>query len=395
MTFEAHLRRALDALTRDSLLRTPRVHESAHAPELLIQGARLINLCSNDYLGLASDPAIARAASEALLEHGLGAGAARLVTGTHALHRRAEARLARYTGKASALLFSTGYAANLGAVQALASQDDVIFSDALNHASLIDGARLSRARVLVYRHADPEHLAELLAAHRAQHRGALVLTESLFSMDGDTAPLTELRALCDRYDAGLYVDEAHAIGVLGPSGRGLCAELAVHADVLMAGLGKAFGCSGAFIAGSTELTTLLENRARSFVFSTAAPHALAAATITACDLVEQADDRRARLHMNALQLREQLTTFGYTILPGPGPIIPAIVGSPEAVMTLSRSLFERGVFVQGIRPPTVPAGTSRLRITPIATHSQAQLDRALEAFAALRPADGSIPPFHG
>lgn len=395
MSFEGHVRRALEALTRDSLLRAPRVHEAAHAPELLIHGARVINLCSNDYLGLAADPAIARAAADAMNEHGLGAGAARLVTGTHAYHRRAEARLARYVGKPSALLFSTGYAANIGAVQALVGRDDVIFSDALNHASLIDGARLSRARVIIYRHADPEHLAELFAAHRAEHRVALVITESLFSMDGDTAPLRELRALCDRYGAGLYVDEAHAIGVLGPSGRGLCAELSVHADALMAGLGKAFGCTGAFVAGSTDLTALLENRARSFVFSTAAPHALAAAAITACDLVEQADDRRARLAANALHIREQLTNFGYSVLPGHGPIVPAIIGSPDAVMALSRSLFERGVFVQGIRPPTVPAGTSRLRITPIATHSEAQLTRALDAFAALRPVDVPLPPFHG
>jgi 8-amino-7-oxononanoate synthase len=394
VTFEAHLRRALDALTRDALLRTPRVHEAAHAPELLIQGARVINLCSNDYLGLAADPVIARAAADALLEHGLGAGAARLVTGTHALHRRAEARLARFMHKASALLFSTGYAANVGAVQALLGRDDVIFSDALNHASLIDGARLSRARVIIYRHADPEHLAELLAAHRAQHGVAVVITESLFSMDGDTAPLPELRALCDRYDAGLYVDEAHALGVLGPSGRGLCAELDVHADVLMGGLGKAFGCSGGFIAGSADLIALLENRARSFVFSTAPPHALAAAAIAACDVVEQADDRRQRLAANAVQVRDQLTRLGYRVLPGRGPIIPAIIGSPDAVMQLSRSLFERDVFVQGIRPPTVPAGTSRLRITPIATHSDAQLSRALGAFAALRPPSAALPPSH-
>jgi len=389
LSFEAHLRSALDALQRASLLRSPRVHEAAHAPELLIHGTRVVNLCSNDYLGFAADPTIARAASVALLEHGLGAGASRLITGTHALHRRAEARLARYVGKASSLLFSTGYAANVGTVQALLGSGDVIFSDALNHASVIDGARLSRARVIVYRHADHEHLAQLLAAHRAQYRVALVITESLFSMDGDLAPLAELRALCDRYHTGLYVDEAHALGMLGPQGRGLCAELSIHADVLVGTLGKAFGCSGAFVAGSTELTTLLENRARSFVFSTAAPHALAAAAITACDLVEQADERRAQARVNALRVREQLTSFGYNVPSGRGPIIPAIIGEPEAVMALSRALFERGVFVQGIRPPTVPAGTSRLRITPIATHTEAQLTRALDAFAELNPAHAS------
>jgi len=384
VSFEAHLRRALDALTADTLLRTPRVHEAAHAPELLIAGSRVINLCSNDYLGLAADPSIARATADALLEHGLGAGASRLVTGTHALHRRAEVRLARYVDKPSALLFATGYAANVGAVQALVGKDDVIFSDALNHASLIDGARLSRARVIIYRHADPEQLAQLLAQHRAHYRAALVITESLFSMDGDLAPIAELRALCDHYDAGFYVDEAHALGVLGPKGQGLCAELSVHADVLVGTLGKAFGCSGAFVAGSAELTTLLENRARSFVFSTAAPHALAAAIVTACELVEHADERRAQLLANALHLREQLASFGYNVPSGRGPIIPAIIGAPDAVMSLSRALFERGVFVQGIRPPTVPAGTSRLRITPLATHTPAQLERALAAFAALR-----------
>jgi 8-amino-7-oxononanoate synthase len=385
VSFEAHLRRAIDSLTRDALLRTPRVHAATQGAELLIDGSRLINLCSNDYLGLASDPALARAAADALAEHGLGAGSSRLVTGTHDLHRRAEARLARYVGKAAALLFATGYSVNVGSLPALASKDDVIFSDALNHASIIDGARLSRAHVIIYRHGDAEHLTELLAAHRADYRAALVATESLFSMDGDVAPLAELRTLCDRFDAGLYVDEAHALGVLGPDGRGLCAELGVTPDALVGTLGKAFGCSGAFIAGSSDLITLLENRARSFVFSTAAPHALAAAAIIACDLVEQARDRRSRVLANALHVREQLTSFGYTIPSGRGPIIPAIVGPADAAMALSRGLFERGVFVQGIRPPTVSAGTSRLRITPIATHTDAQLTRALEAFDELKP----------
>jgi len=385
VTFEAHVRRALDALTRDALLRVPRVHEASQAAELLIGGSRLINLCSNDYLGLAADPALARAAADALHEHGLGAGASRLVTGTHDLHRRAEARLARYVGSPSALLFATGFAANIGSVPALAGKDDVIFSDALNHASLIDGARLSRARVIIYRHGDAQHLEELLGLHRAAYRAALVITESLFSMDGDLAPLVDLRALCDRFDAGLYVDEAHALGVLGPDGRGLCAAHGVTPDALVGTLGKAFGCSGAFVAGSADLITLLENRARSFVFSTAAPHALAAAAIVACDLVEQAAERRRRLLANALHVREQLTSFGYRVPAGLGPVIPAIVGSAEGVMALSRALYERGIFVQGIRPPTVPAGTSRLRITPIATHTDAQLGRALEAFAALAP----------
>ncbi len=386
VTFDAHIRRALDALQNAGLLREPRTIESAQGPELRIAGQRVLNLCSNNYLGFADDPALARAASEALIEHGFGATASRLITGTHALHRAAEQRLARFLAKPSALLFSTGYAANVGALQALAARDDLVLSDSLNHASLIDGARLSRARIAIYRHLDHEHAAELLAEHRAQHRAAIVITESLFSMDGDAAPLLELRALCDRYDAGLLVDDAHAIGVLGPNGRGLCAEQGVRPDVLIGTLGKAFGASGAFVAGSADLVQLLENRARSFVFSTAAPHALAAAAIVACDLVEQADDRRATLLRHAERLRVGLVEAGYETRPGRGPIVPALIGAPEETMAISRALFDRGVFVQGIRPPTVPAGTSRLRLTPMATHTEAQIEQALDALRACRGA---------
>jgi 8-amino-7-oxononanoate synthase len=384
MTFETQLRDRLHALEREGLLRVPRIHAAAQAPELLIEGRRVLNLCSNNYLGFADDPSIARAAIEVLSEHGIGTGAARLITGTHTLHRSAEQRLARYVEKPAALLFSSGYAANVGTVQALVGKDDLVLSDALNHASLIDGARLSRARVLVYRHADAEHAAELLAAHRAQHRVALVITETLFSMDGDCAPVSALRAACDRYDAGLYVDEAHAIGVLGPRGRGVCAELDVLPDVFVGTLGKAFGTSGAFVAGSEALCGLLENRARSFVFSTAAPHALAAASIVACDRVERADDRRAALATHAARLRSELVNLGYNVPAGFGPIVPAVIGDPATTMALSRALFEQGIFVQGIRPPTVPAGTSRLRITPMATHSEAQISRALEALRSAR-----------
>jgi 8-amino-7-oxononanoate synthase len=384
MSFEADLRDRLHALDRDGLLRVPRSHAAAQAPELLIDGRRVLNLCSNNYLGFADDLTIARAAIDVLSEHGVGAGASRLITGTHALHRAAEQRLARFVQKPAALLFSSGYSANVGAVQALVGREDLVLSDAFNHASLIDGSRLSRARVLIYRHGDAEHAAALLAEHRAQHRTALVVTDALFSMDGDAAPLVALRAACDRYDAGLYVDEAHSIGVLGPSGRGLCAELEVQPDVFIGTLGKAFGTSGAFVAGSEALCRLLENRARSFVFSTAAPHALAAAAMVACDSVERADERRAKLAAHAARLRSALVNFGYNVPTGFGPIVPAVIGEASTVMAVSRALFEHGVFVQGIRPPTVPAGTSRLRITPIATHSDAQIDQALSALRSVR-----------
>lgn len=379
------LQDALATLERQGLLRTPRVILGGHGPELLLDGRRVLDLCSNNYLGLADDPRIAAAAIQAIGEAGLGAAASRQISGTSDLHRVAEARLASFVQLPAATLFSTGFAANAGAIPALLDADSLVLSDRLNHASLIDGCRLSRARVLVYDHLDCDHLEQLLRTHRPQHARVLVTTESLFSMDGDIAPLGELRALCDRYEAGLYVDEAHAIGVLGPRGRGLCAAASIAPDVLVGTLGKAFGVSGAFVAGASPLIRLIENRARSFVFSTATPAALAAATTVATDLVEEADDRRAQLAAHAIHLRRELSAGGYQVAPGTSAIIPALIGDPAATMRLSADLFEAGVFVHGIRPPTVPAGTSRLRITPIATHSDEQLERALAAFRACAP----------
>jgi len=310
----------------------------------------------------------------------VGASASRQICGTGTLHRAAETRLAAFVGLPSAALFSSGYAANVGAIPALLEPDSLILSDRLNHASLIDGCRLSRARVLVYEHLDCDHVERLLRAHRGEHPTALLVTESLFSMDGDLAPLAALRALCDRYETGLYVDEAHALGVLGPSGRGACAQARIQADVLVGTLGKAFGASGAFVAGAPPLVRLVENRSRSFVFSTASPVALAAAVIAATDAVEAADDRRAQLAAHAIHLRAGLETAGYTVSRGTSAIIPVVIGDPTTTMRLSADLLAAGVFVHGIRPPTVPAGTSRLRITPIATHSRRQLETALASF---------------
>jgi 8-amino-7-oxononanoate synthase len=281
------------------------------------------------------------------------------------------------------LLFGSGYAANVGTIQALLGPGDAIFSDALNHASLIDGCRLSRARVHIYRHADPEHLSAMLRAHRPQARAALVVSESLFSMDGDVPPLRDIAALARSHEAGLLVDEAHALGVLGPEGRGLCTAEDVDADLRVGTLGKAFGLSGAFIAGDPEVLHLIQNRARSFVFSTAPPPALAAAAVAAADLVEEADAARATLRRHAARLREGLSASGYHVLDGAGPIIPILVGDAARTMALSGALLERGVFVHGIRPPTVPPGTSRLRVTPMATHSDEQIEAALDAFADL------------
>lgn len=380
MSFDEHIARALQRLERDHLLRAPRVVAGPQGPELCIDGRTVIGLCSNDYLGIAADPRLAEPTCAALARAGLGSGASRHICGTSELHHEAERRLARFVGRPRALLFSSGYAANVGSLQALMGPRDVIFSDALNHASLIDGCRLSRATVHVYRHADPEHLQALLSAHRSHHENALVVSESLFSMDADEAPLPALRELADGHDAGLLLDEAHALGVLGPGGRGLAAAAGITPDLLVGTLGKAFGCSGAFVAASAPTAQLIENRARSYVFSTAPPPALAAATLAATDLVAQADDRRARVLAHAARLRDELSRLELRVLPGRAPIIPVIVGDARRTTELSARLLEQGVFVHGIRPPTVAPGTSRLRVTPIATHTDAQLDRALDAF---------------
>jgi 8-amino-7-oxononanoate synthase len=382
MDFDDHIRGALDDLEQRGLLRTPRVVHGPHGPEIELDGRTVLSLCSNDYLGLAVHPAIQAAASAALDQVGFGAGASRQISGTSELHRTLERELASFVGLPAALLFATGYAANVGALQALLGRADALFSDSLNHASLIDGARLSRARVFVYRHRDLEHLAALLAEHRASHGNALIASESVFSMEGALADLPALRALADRHRCGLLVDEAHALGVLGPNGRGLCARQNVPVEVLVGTLGKAFGCAGAFVAGAHDTVRLIENRARSYVFSTAPPPVQAAAALAAVPLVLGADERRARVLAHAARLRSGLRELGYRVASGETPIVPILVGPADRTMALSAALLERGIFVHGIRPPTVPPDTCRLRVTAMATHSDEQIELALAAFAS-------------
>lgn len=365
-------------------MREPRTISGPQGPTVLIEGREVVCLCSNNYLGLAQHPAIAAAAATASTQLGFGAAASRHVSGSMDLHLEAERRLARFAQTERALLFATGFAANTGAIQALADAGVVIFSDELNHASLIDGCRLSRARVIRFRHRDPEHLASQLREHRAAAPAAIVITESVFSMDGDLAPLRALRELCNRHDAGLLVDEAHALGVYGPSGRGLCAREGVVPDVIIGTLGKAFGTAGAFVAGASELIRLVENRARSYIFSTAPSPSLAAAAIAATELVEQAEPARRALFERASGLRAGLTQLGYQLTAGESPVLPVIIGPAEATMAISARLLEQGVFVHGIRPPTVAPGTSRLRVTPMATHTAEHIGQALEAFRRAR-----------
>jgi 8-amino-7-oxononanoate synthase len=392
MSFRDHVRSALIAHAEAGLMRSPRAVTGPQGPMIRVDGKLAVCLCSNNYLGLASHPAIAQAAIDSLRELGFGAAASRHISGSMDLHRAAEVRLASFVALPEALLFSSGYAANVGAIQALASVPGTqLFSDELNHASLIDGCRLSRAEVHVYRHADPEHLTQLLRAERKPRVAGLILTESVFSMDGDLAPLPELRDLARQFDCGLVVDEAHALGVLGPHGRGHSAASGVIPDVLIGTLGKAFGTAGAFVAGDSETIRWVANRARSYIFSTAPSPSLAAAALAATELVEAADPARAQLQAHAARLRSELQALEFHVQAGQTPILPVIVGASDATMALSARLLEHGVFVHGIRPPTVAPGTSRLRVTAMATHTEAQLETAIAAFRAVAPGARPAP----
>ncbi len=339
-----------------------------------LRGASVVSFCSNDYLGLASHPAVREAAAESARRSGFGAGASRLVAGDLPEHRALENALADLVALPAALLFPSGYQANLGVITALAAPEDLIASDAANHASIVDGCRLSRARIAVYAHADGAAAARALATPGVFRR-RLIVTESLFSMDGDIAPLAALAALAHQHDASLIVDEAHALGVMGPCGRGLCAAAAVTPAALVGTLGKAFGAAGGFVAGGPELRAWLVNRARTFLFTTAPPPPVAAAAAAAVEIARGSDGdvRRTRLQQHGARLRAA------TAVSGTGPIWPVIIGADAAALAASAFLSARGLFVQAIRPPTVPEGTARLRVTLSAEHTSAQVDALARA----------------
>jgi 8-amino-7-oxononanoate synthase len=375
----------LDALAAKGLRRSLETIGPRQGPVVEVDGRRLVNLCSNDYLGLAADPRLRRAAADAALEDGAGAGALRLVAGDLPIHRRLEARLAAWKGAEAALLFNSGYHANAGVPPALVGRDDAIFSDVLNHASIVDGCLLSRAEHVRYRHVDVDELADLLA--RSTARRKLVVTDSVFSMDGDAAPLRELASVCDRHGAMLYVDEAHAAGVLGPTGAGLAEALGVteRIDVHMGTLGKALGAFGAYVAGSRALSDLLVSRARTFVFTTALPPAACAAALTALDVVVAEPERRARVLALTERAKAGLGRLGFDVARVVAPILPVVLGSEERALAASRALRARGLFVRAIRPPTVPRGTSRLRVALSAAHEEAHVDLLLGALEEILP----------
>jgi len=358
------------------LHRRLRLVEGAQGPRVLLDGNEVLLLCSNDYLGLAGHPQVRKAAAEAAMRWGAGAGASRLISGNMQPHSQLEERLAAFKGYESALLFGSGYLANTGTIAALASRGEVVFSDELNHASIIDGCRLSRADTFVYRHADLDHLAWGL--READGRGALIVSDGIFSMDGDVAPLEGLTQLAREHRCRLMIDEAHATGALGPAGRGsvAAAGLSGEVDVVVGTLGKALGSYGAYVCAGAGLRDYLINAARPFVFSTAPPPPAVAAGLAALELLEAEPRRVERLAQNAATLRQALAAEGLAASGSQTQIVPLGVGEAEPTMELCERLLEGGVFAQGIRPPTVPEGSSRLRFTVMATHRAAELRAA-------------------
>jgi glycine C-acetyltransferase/8-amino-7-oxononanoate synthase len=370
------LEERLAELEADGLRRRLRMVESPQGPKVLLDGAPVLMLCSNNYLGLADHPNVRQAAANAARRWGTSAAASRLISGTMPAHAQLESALAEFKGKPAALLFGSGYLANVGVIPALVGRDEVVFSDELNHASIIDGCRLARAETFVYRHADIEHLEWGL--RKARGRAALIVTDGVFSMDGDTAPLRELVDLAQIHGCRLMVDEAHGTGCVGPEGRGsvAAAGLTGEVDVVMGTLGKALGSYGAYVCGSAELRDYLINACRPVIFSTALPPSVLAAAEAALDLLRRWPRRVERLQSNAAVLRRALRAEGLEVDEAGSHIVPLVVGEADRAMDLCERALAQGVFAQAIRPPTVPDGTSRLRMCVMATHLVADLERA-------------------
>jgi 8-amino-7-oxononanoate synthase len=381
----------LDELSSLGLRRRTRLVSGPQGARVLLDGRPVLLLCSNNYLGLADHPRVREAAADAAMRWGVGAGASRLVSGTMTIHRRLEQRLADFKRRERALLFGSGYLANTGVVAALARPGDVIFSDALNHASIVDGCRLSRAEVFVYDHCDVEHLR--WGIERAEGRGALIVTDSVFSMDGDIAPLTEIAELAGEFGLRTVVDEAHGTGTIGPGGRGAVAAAGLEdeIDVIVGTLGKALGSYGAFAACDELMARYLTNAARTFIFSTALPPPVVAGALAALDLLVSEPRRVQRLAANAATLRDALAAEGLEAGESTTQIVPLVIGDAAVAVAVSEAALERGVFAQAIRPPTVPEHTSRLRLAVMATHRERELREAAHSIAAAARAVGVDP----
>jgi 8-amino-7-oxononanoate synthase len=362
----------------------PIVATATRPGRAVIDGQERLLLCTNDYLGLACDPRVVEAAHDALMRFGAGSRAARSLTGDTELHHTLERELAEFKGTDAALLFGSGFSCNTAVISALTDADDVIVSDALNHASIVDGCRLSRARVRVYEHGDPASLEQALRESSAAAK-RMIVTDAVFSMEGDLAPLPEIVGLADRYDAFVMLDEAHATGVLGSKGEGALEHFGLHGQVqvVMGTLGKALGSVGGFIAGSRDLVDVLAGSARSFLFTTSLPASAAAAALASLRILRAEPERVERLWNNAQRLHAGLTELGFQVAREAAPILPVFLADGSAASLMSAGLFERGVVVQPVGPPYVPAGTSRLRVIASAAHSPEDVAEALAAFGAL------------
>ncbi|QQZ29079.1 8-amino-7-oxononanoate synthase [Thiothrix subterranea] len=377
------LRSELDLRRSRHLYRSTRVADSPQQPQRHIDGKPLLTFCSNDYLGLANHPAVIRAFQQAANTYGVGSGAAHLVNGHSRPHQQLEEALAAFTGRERALLFSTGYMANLGVVNALLTgRNDVVYADRLNHASLVDAALLSGAKLIRYPHNDTTSLGKRLLAQEGDTPTQLILTDGVFSMDGDVAPLAKLALMAQQHEAWLMVDDAHGFGVLGNTGAGLVEAAGLNQDdvpILMGTLGKALGTAGAFIAGSHDLIEYLIQTARTWIYTTAQPPAVAAATLVSLQLVATESWRREHLRSLIQQFRTGAVQLGLPLMPSDTAIQPMLVGSSEQALSISRKLEAWGILVTAIRPPTVPVETARLRVTLSAAHTVEDVERLLDA----------------
>jgi glycine C-acetyltransferase/8-amino-7-oxononanoate synthase len=380
----------LDELRELGLYRRLRMISGPQGPRVVLDGKPVLLLCSNNYLGLADHPRVRQAAADAAMRWGVGAGASRLVSGSMTIHRRLEEALAEFKGAEACVLFGSGYLANTGIVAALAP-DGVVVSDELNHASIVDGCRLARAETLVYDHADVEHLEWRL--REAEGRPALIVTDTVFSMDGDVAPLTEICELARAYGARVVVDEAHGVGAVGPGGRGLVAELGLEdeVDVVVGTLGKALGSYGAYATCSGAMAKWLVNSARTLIFSTALPPPAVAGALAALEILVESPRRVDKLQAGAAALRDELESAGLDVGDSCTQIVPLVVGDAGAAMRACERALERGVFAQAIRPPTVPEGTSRLRLAVMASHTKTELREAARVLAEAVIAVGAEP----
>lgn len=378
------LRQRLGEIERDGLYRRRRVLDSPQGAIIEMDGRKLVNFCSNDYLGLANHPDVVAAFCRAARDFGVGSGSAHLVCGHGRAHHQLEDELADFAGRDRALLFSTGYMANLGVISALGGRGDMIFEDRLNHASLLDAARLSGARLKRFRH---RNLAELeTALEESESEGTLIASDGVFSMEGDLAPVKELASLARRLGCWLLIDDAHGVGVLGERGAGLLEQQGIsqaEVPILMGTLGKALGTFGAFVAGSEELIEFLIQQARTYVFTTALPPAVAAATRVSLTLAVKEGWRRDRLALLVRHFRAGATTLGLQLMESSTPVQPVLIGDNEVAVKTSEKLREAGFLVTAIRPPTVPVGTARLRITLTATHDENQLNRLLDVLGGI------------